>query len=145
MTEWTQKTGQCLCGAVSFTATVGSEIQACHCRQCQQWTGGGPLYSTRARDIEITGEENIAAHHASEWGERAVCRICGSTLYWRMQGRPVEFVAAGLLDDQSGMSVTEEIFVDYRPDWLAPIEGAAQSTEAQAMAKLEEFLAGESK
>ena len=82
-------------------------------------------------------------YHASEWGERTVCGTCGSTIYWKMQGKAPRTLAAGLLDDQSGMRVTEEIFVDYRPSWLPPFEGAAQSTEAQEIAKLEEFLASQ--
>ena len=138
-----QRTGSCLCGQVSFSADVGDKIMACHCTQCQRWTGGGPLMSVRARDLKISGEDRIAAYHASEWGERAICRNCGTTLYWRMQGRPVAFVAVGLLDDQSGLTIADEIFVDYRPDWLPPFAGANQSTEAQEQAKLQEFLARE--
>ena len=60
-----------------------------------------------------------------------------------MQGEVPRTLAAGLLDDQSGMRVTEEIFVDYRPGWLPPFEGAAQSTEAQEMAKLENYMASQ--
>ncbi len=137
------RTGQCLCGAVTFRGDVAPGIQACHCVQCQRWTGGGPLMSVRVRDLEITGEDAIHAYRASDWGERAFCGTCGSTLYWRMQGRPIAYVAVGLLDDQSGLAVTEEIFVDHRPGWLKPWDGANQSTEAEEMAKLEEFLAGE--
>ena len=138
-----KRTGQCLCGAVTFKADVASGIQACHCGQCQRWTGGGPLVSVRATDLEIAGADRVAAYHASKWGERAFCGTCGSTLYWRMQGRPVAYVAVGLLDDQSGLTVTDEIFVDHRPPWLKPWPGATQSTEAEEMAKLQEFLAGE--
>ena len=136
-----ERTGQCLCGAVTFRANIDDEIGACHCTQCQRWTGGGPLISARAHDLEISGEERILAYHASKWGERAVCKTCGSTLYWRMQGRPIAYIAVGLLDDQSELKVTEEIFVDYRPTWLPAWPGASQSTEAQEMAKLETFLA----
>lgn len=136
-----KRTGQCLCGAVSFSANIGDAITACHCIQCQRWTGGGPLMTVRASELVITGEDRISAYHASEWGERAVCGTCGSTLYWRMQGKPVAGIAVGLLDDQSGLTVGQEIFVDYRPDWMPPFGGASQSTEAQEMAKLEEFLA----
>ena len=57
-----------------------------------------------------------------------------------MQGKPATYVAVGLLDDQSDLTVTEEIFVDYRPAWLPPFDGATQSTEAQEIAKLEEHL-----
>ncbi len=137
-----ERTGQCLCGAVTFRATVkGDGIQACHCTQCQRWTGGGPLYSVAVADLEVSGGDTAQAYHASQWGERVFCATCGSTLYWKMQGKPPAYVAAGLLDDQSGLSVTEEIFVDMRPDWLPAVEGASQSSEAQEMAKLEAYLA----
>ncbi len=136
-----ERTGQCLCGAVTIRADMGDTIQACHCVQCQRWTGGGPYLAAKASDVEITGGKKVAAYHASEWGERAVCGTCGATIYWRMQGREPRSVAVGLLDDQSGLTVTEEIFVDHRPAWLPAWQGANQSTEAQELAKLQEFLA----
>ena len=134
------RTGQCLCGAVRFRATASLEAQACHCTQCQRWTGGGPYYAVRVRDLVLSGDDNIRSYAHSEWGERAVCGTCGSTLYWKLQGRSVAFVALGLLDDQSGIKVTEEIFVDNRPDWMPPFEGAAQKTEAEMKAQLAAFL-----
>lgn len=136
-----ERTGQCLCGKVAFRADVDADVQVCHCVQCQKWTGGGPFFSVRARNVKITGEERIKAYHASQWGERAFCRKCGSTLYWRMQGRPIASLAVGLLGDQSGLKVSEEIFVDHRPDWLPPFAGASQSTEAEEKAKLDAWMA----
>lgn len=137
--------GGCLCGAVRFRAHVLPEVQACHCGQCQKWTGGGPLLAVRVHQLEMTGEDAIATYHASEWGERAFCRCCGSTLYWRMQGKPVAYLALGLFDDQDGFTVAEEIFTDHRPGWLPAWAGATQSTEAEEMAKLDSFLAGDAK
>lgn len=141
--QMTFRTGACLCGAVTFRARVSPHVQACHCRQCQRWTGGGPLLVVRAEDVEITNEDAIRHHRASEWGERGFCGTCGSTLYWRMQGGKVDSLAVGLLDDQSGLNVAEEIFVDYRPDWLPHWPDAAQSTEANEMDKLQAHLSGE--
>ena len=138
-----QKTGQCLCGKVRFTADVDNNFLACHCVQCQRWTGGGPLFSANATNVEVDGGEVTHAYQASDWGERVVCSSCGSTLWWKMQGKPVSSVAVGLLDDQSGMQLTEEIFVDYRPDWLSPFEGASQSTEAQEIEKFKAYMARE--
>ena len=136
------RTGQCLCGAVKVKADVSHDVSACHCGQCQRWTGGGPLYSVPlAGEIEIDGGETVTSYHASTWGERVSCATCGSTLWWKMQGKPPSFVALGMLDDQSGMRVAEEIFVDYRPEWMPPFEGATQSTEAEEMAKLAEWQA----
>jgi hypothetical protein len=140
-----RRTGQCLCGAVKVSAVVEAHVQACHCVQCQRWTGGGPYFAVPVSDLKVTGAETIAAYHASAWGERAYCGACGSTVFWRMQGKPARSMAVGLLDDQSGLSVTEEIFVDYRPGWLTPFEGASQSTEAQEQAKLEAYLAKDAK
>lgn len=139
-----QRSGQCLCGAVRFTGDVSDEIQACHCQQCQRWTGGGPLYAVRVKNLELSGETAIHAYHHSDHGERATCKTCGSTLYWRLQGRSIAFIAPGLLDDQSGLTLTEEIFVDTRPDWLPPFPAAAQRTEAEMKAQLAAFLEKES-
>lgn len=134
-------TGGCLCGAVRFTGTLTSDaIGACHCKQCQRWTGGGPLLCVTMEGVEMTGEP--ALFRISEWGERGFCNTCGTTLFWRMQGKPTTTVAVGALDDQTGLTVREEIFVDHRPAWLPVWEGASQSTEAQEFAKLDAALNG---
>ncbi len=135
-----RRSGSCLCGAVSVEGAVSTDVQACQCRQCQRWTGGGPLFAVRVKDLEVRGEDNIAAYHHSDHGERAFCRTCGTTLYWRLQGRAVAFIAPGLFDDQSDMTLTEEIFVDSRPAWLPPFKGVAQHTGAEMEAQLAAFL-----
>ncbi len=140
-----KRTGQCLCGAVTVSGKVGTGIQACHCKQCQRWTGGSPYLCVRIEDAEISGAEKIAAYHASTWGERAFCATCGTTVYWTTQGDAPHAVAVGLFEDQSGMSVTEEIFVDYRAPWLPPFEGAAQSTEAEEIRKFDAWMAKQGK
>lgn len=135
------RSGGCLCGAVRFSAVLPeSVIQACHCGQCQRWTGGGPLWAVRVKDLKLEGEDAIQSYHASEHGERAFCGTCGTTLYWKMQGRAIAFMSVGLLDDQSGLSVEEEIFVDHRPDWLPHFKGAKQHDEAEMQAQLKAFL-----
>lgn len=135
------RTGSCLCGAVKIRASIPNpEFQACHCRQCQQWTGGGPHYAIVVEDLEVSGADTLLTYRASAHGERANCSTCGSIIWWKMQDRPVHDIALGLLDDQSGLTCTEEIFVDLRPDWYAPIPGAAQRTEAEMQAKLAAVL-----
>ena len=139
-----RRTGQCLCGAVKLSARLSkTDIHACHCTQCQRWTGGGPLFVVAVEDLEASGEDNISTYQASDHGERASCSVCGSPLWWRMQTRPVQSVAVGLLDDQSGLKVTEEIFIDFRPCWLEAHDGASQSTQAEEYEKLSAFLSKE--
>ncbi|MEM1272273.1 MAG: GFA family protein [Pseudomonadota bacterium] len=135
-----QSTGQCLCGAVRITAVAADSFQACHCTECQRWTGGGPLYAIRVTDLRIDGEDAVRAYRHSAWGERVFCGTCGTALYWKLQGRSIAFVALGLLDDRSGKRLGEEIFVDHRPDWLPSAEGAAQHYEAEMKAQLDAFL-----
>ncbi len=139
------RTGQCLCGAVTVKTEVTGDVQACHCVQCQRWTGGGPYMCARASNTEVSGGENVIAYHASKWGERVTCKTCGSTLWWKMQDGEVDYVSVGMLDDQTGLTLTEEIFVDYRPDWMPPFPGAAQSTEAEQIAKLDAWMATQGK
>lgn len=135
---------QCLCGAVQFTARVADgHVNACHCKQCQRWTGGGPLLAIRVNDVETTGEDKIRAYHASAHGERAFCSICGTTLYWKLKERSVAFLPVGLFEDQSGFEVTEEIFVDHRPEWLPEWPNAKQHSEAEMKAQLNAFLEGD--
>lgn len=136
-----KRTGSCLCGAVKVEAAISEpKIGACHCEQCRRWTGGSPLLTVPVSTLSIGGEDDIQEFQISEWGVRAFCRKCGSNLYWRMADGGVKNLAVGLLDDQSGLSVTEEIFVDCRAPWMAPVETASQSTEAEQMALLDEYL-----
>ena len=145
MTQTSRKaTGGCLCGAVRFSASLPQDtIQACHCTQCQRWTGGGPLWTIRVRDLDIDGQDAIRTYQASDHGERAFCGTCGTTLYWRLQGRRIAFMPVGLLDDQTGLTVGEEIFVDHRPDWLPAWPQATQHDEAEMVAQLNAFLEGD--
>jgi hypothetical protein len=133
--------GSCLCGAVQISAVIGEKsITACHCGQCRRWTGGGPYFSTSVSDARLEGEDHVAIYSASEWGERGYCRSCGTTLFWKMKGKPLNSLAAGLFDDQSALKVTGEIFTDRRACWHAEWPDASQSTEAQEIAKLDAVL-----
>lgn len=134
---------RCLCGAVKFDAQLKDHaVQACHCQQCQRWTGGGALWTARVEDVTLEGGDAIRTYRASDHGERAFCGICGTTLYWKMQGRDIAFLPVGLFEDQTGLEVREEIFVDHRPDWLPAWPGAAQHTEAEMVAQLKAYLEG---
>jgi hypothetical protein len=136
------RTGQCLCGAVQFTCrTPEARLQACHCVQCQRWTGGGPLIVAHVVDLVIADDATVGRYHASAWGERCFCTNCGSTLYWCNKGQQPSAVAVGLLDDQRGLSMRDEIFVDHRPDWLPLWPAASQSSQEETIAKYDSDLA----
>lgn len=136
-----RRSGSCLCGAVKVSAMLSElSIQACHCEQCRRWTGGSPLFVCPVTEANISTAQEPVVYRHSAWGERVFCAQCGSPLYWKMQDGDITHIAVGLLDDQSGLRVTDEIFVDYRPEWQPPWPGASQSTEAEEFAKLNASL-----
>ncbi|WP_323765082.1 GFA family protein [Marinovum sp.] len=112
-----RRTGQCLCGAVSFTATVPETFHVCHCEMCRRWAGVAmAAVSVKAAEIEIEGAEHIRAFRSSEWASRCSCAECGSALWYRydegQDGAGDYEVALGLLDDVSGLELEKEIFFD---------------------------------
>jgi hypothetical protein len=135
----TDRTGHCLCGAVSFTAkNTGSEFGTCHCKMCQRWAGSSfsGLHVANA-DLVFSGTEFIGVFKSSDWAERAHCTKCGSALWYRLTDGPFTgstSVAIGLLDDTQGLTLVREYFVDYRNSANALPEGRKQMTEADMIA-----------
>ena len=112
---------QCLCGAVKFDGQLADDaIQACHCNQCQRWTGGGPLLVTRVTDLTIEGAKHIGTYHHSDHGERAFCKTCGSSLPAMSSTGRFWVVPAGTLTDDPGMQPQRNIFWASRAPWFVP-------------------------
>ena len=135
----TDRSGQCMCGAVRFSIRdAGHDYGACHCRMCQQWAGSALLALTVPADsITWDGSEHIARFQSSAWAERAWCSTCGSGLWYRMtlDTAPDDYeIPIGLLDDANGMTMTREIFIDKKPDAFAFAGARELLTEAQVMA-----------
>ncbi len=135
----TERTGRCLCGAVSFRASdVDAEVGACHCRMCRRWTGG-PFICATARDARFEGVGHVAVFASSDFAERAFCRRCGSGLYYRITDPAVgpgdHEIAVGLFDDTSWMRLTREIFHDRKPDLYALAGDRPRLTEAETLAR----------
>ncbi len=134
------KTGSCLCGAVRFTlAEEPKSFGACHCGMCRKFSGGIELgVDVPPGGIVWEGEENIQTYTSSEWAERGFCRICGSSLFWRLtlpgpeQGQLA--LAAGALDNLEGMRFDTEVFIDKKPDSYAFAGERTRMTEADVMA-----------
>lgn len=119
------RTGGCMCGAVRFEARLtGHEFGACHCEMCRRWTGSALLGITvPVAAITWTGAEHIARLQSSAWAERAWCSQCGSPLYYHVTGAgPMSAnleLPIGLLDDANGLTFSNEIYIDHKPDCFA--------------------------
>ena len=119
-----EATGGCLCGAVRFVARdVPASYGVCHCPTCRRWTGSALCeVSVPTGSITWTGAEHIATRRTSDWAERAWCRECGTTPYFRHLKEDKWFgstdLALGLFDDPDVFELSHEIFVDCAPKGL---------------------------
>lgn len=140
----TDRTGHCMCGAVSFSAVdMSDEFSACHCKMCQRWTGSFfKGVSVATENLTISGQKNITVFKSSNFAERAHCSKCGSAIWWRMTAGPHvgnTSVALGLLDDTGGITLKREYFVDYKNSTNVLPDDRIQMTEADVTAILAEF------
>lgn len=116
--------GQCLCGAVTFTAeNTDTGVGACHCDMCRKWSGGPLLAVDCGTDVVFQGAENISIYSSSEWAERGFCKLCGSNLFYRLKTTGQHIVCAGALDSEAQLVLDHQVFVDEKPDYYN-FEGA---------------------
>jgi len=127
-------TGQCLCGAVKISASAKSlEVVACHCDMCRRWSAG-PFMEINCSNLTFEGEENIGRIHSSDWAERGFCSKCGSNLFYHIMESDEYQVSAGLLDDQSQLALSLQVFVDRKPPFYGFAQKTKELTEAEVFA-----------
>lgn len=125
--------GQCMCGAVTVTATPGRDaLGACHCDQCRRWTSSMLITFPAEHGYAALGP--VKTFTSSDWAERAFCSECGSALWYRIT-LPGEMyghtqMAAGLFEDIDH-PLKLELYIDKKP------KGYAFAGERQQMTKAE--------
>ncbi len=109
------QTGKCMCGAVSYVASeVETEVHACHCSMCRQWSGG-PGFAAGVGKVTFEGEENISRYNSSDWAERGFCSKCGCNLFYHLKEANRYIMWVGTFDDQTQFKLTGEIYIDEKP------------------------------
>lgn len=137
----TEHKGACLCGAVRITVSAPvHDLGVCHCGMCRRWTGMAFAgFGVAEADLRIEGAGAVRAYRSSGWAERCFCGTCGSTLWYHLTipDQPqTHFVAAGLMDDLTGMTIGHELFIDHRPDAFALACQSKKTTEAEFLASM---------
>jgi hypothetical protein len=114
--------GGCLCGAVRFVAAeMPDHVHACHCTICRKISGSATIsVKVRYAAMRIEGGEHAVVYTSSDWATRSFCGRCGSGLWYRLTGDDADYIiSAGTLDDLTGLILTEEIYVETKPDGYA--------------------------
>jgi hypothetical protein len=110
-------TGQCLCGAITCTAT-GEPVSTvnCHCSDCRRATGAvfsTVLYFQKER-VQIIGVYS-GFDHASDRGtnvSRMFCPTCGSQMFARASGWPdLIGIRAGCIKQTERIIPQRNVFV----------------------------------
>lgn len=128
--------GRCLCGAVTVRAVPRRRhVEACHCTMCRRWSGVAYLGVQCGSDVEFEGEDNVVRYRSSKWAERGFCGKCGSNLFFHYLPGDTYGVLAGLFPDDALEPMSEEIFIDEKPDYYAFAGERERLTGPEVMAK----------
>jgi hypothetical protein len=142
--------GGCRCGAVRYTLALDAlpRTYACHCRDCQTWTGSAFSQQTFLPEagLSVTGPV-VVYEFTSPSGNistQRICSVCHTRIYNSNTARPgVVIVRAGTLDRSDELAVVAHIWVKRKQPWLklpaevpAWPEGAPLAELLQALAPI---------
>jgi len=118
----TQRSGQCLCGAVRFTIDAEPlAFRICWCRDCQHLAANGSVNMlVPAAALSVSGvlSEHVTRASSGNRITRAFCPTCGSHLFARSDARPqFRVVRVGNLDDPSSVKPDTNIWAASAPTW----------------------------
>ena len=123
--------GGCLCGQVRWRATAApANVRVCHCRLCQQATGG-PFFARAiflADVIEWSGE--TTRWPTSPRIERLSCARCGTPMFAEPKDPPLRLgVSLATLDDPGALAPDVHIWVSRKLPWVRLDDGLPQHDE----------------
>ena len=127
--------GHCLCGAVEITLrNPKPQVEVCQCAMCRRW--GGAFYSALSGEsFAITGDDSIGTYRSSDWAERAFCKHCGSSLWYKFLPTGNRSFLAGLFSAADNYPVEREIFADEAAAWTELPGEHARLSSAETIAE----------
>lgn len=135
MSDATERSGRCLCGAVRIVLKTSDAVGVCHCSMCRKWSGG-PLFAVESEgdDVHFDGADRISVFGSSDWAERGFCSRCGTHLFYRLKKEKHYAVPVGLLDGE-GWIFEQQIFVDEKPPFYSFANDTKNMTGAEVFAQ----------
>jgi hypothetical protein len=131
-------TGQCHCGAISFTALVDpARVIACHCTDCQQFSGGPfrAVLQVPAEQVQLKGQPKIYVKVAESGNRRAqaFCGECGTQLYATEPDAPkVMGLRLGCVNERAQLKPAVQVWGSSAMPWLAELHGTPVHSKGMA-------------
>lgn len=114
-------TGSCLCGAVRFAVTGPvRDVIVCHCVFCQRSNTSVGAYAACRPEHLLLLAGKPRWYRSSATARRGFCAKCGSQLFWEPADGGRVSVAAGSLDQPTGLRVAEHIYCEHVGDYDRP-------------------------
>lgn len=117
-----QYTGECLCGACSYTITAEKPkvMYLCHCSRCRKETGSLCAANAFFKDAQLSwekGAENISSFTLENTRKvRHFCKTCACPLPFQNE-KGYLMLPVGSLSDSSLVEPTAHIFCASRASW----------------------------
>jgi hypothetical protein len=99
-------------------------VKVCHCSVCRRTHGGAAAYTACQREQLVLTEQTTLRWHEHDGARRGFCSECGGRLFWSRQDRETISIAAGTLDDPTGLRTLGHIHVPDAADWEEPPSSA---------------------
>ena len=116
--------GRCLCGAVRFEVRGPlRDVLLCHCAECRRWSGH-VFAATSAQKSDLVLLESdalrwVVSPESESEARRGFCAECGSSLFWDAPARDTISIAAGSLDEPTGLKAIGHVYVSQAADYYA--------------------------
>ena len=116
-------TGGCLCGAVRYEIKSKlAGVAYCHCSKCRNFHGHlAAFVITSADDLNFVEEKGLkwfrSVTDETPNVYRGFCGECGSSLFWDPRGEDRIAVAAGSLDEPTGLKSLRHSWVTQKGDY----------------------------
>lgn len=113
-------TGACLCREVRYTVSGAvRDVVNCHCERCRRITGHFMAASgCDVDDLQFDADRSLRWYEAGPGVFYGFCGTCGSTLFWRTDGRPGWIsIAAGTLDQPTGLRTSSALWTAEAADY----------------------------
>jgi hypothetical protein len=116
--------GQCHCGAISFTALVDpGKVMVCHCSDCQQFSGSPfrAVLPVPVAQVQIKGQAKHYVKVADSGNRRAqaFCAECGTQLYATEADEPkVLNLRLGCIEERAQLAPQTQVWGESAMPWL---------------------------